>query len=71
MTFGVLNYSIRKLRGVAITLPDIFSIRTALNVSDGMKVQFDNNFMIAIVLFIFSTLILWIFMRSKYGKNKK
>ena len=40
MIFGTLNYIVTNLRGVSISISDIFSVKTALSVSDGLKVYF-------------------------------
>lgn len=50
--FGVINYTVRSFRGVSITLSDIYSIRTALNVVDGLKLSINGNFVTAVCLFI-------------------
>ncbi len=50
--FGVINYTVRSFRGVSITLSDIYSIRTALNVADGLKLSINGNFVTAVCLFI-------------------
>ena len=50
--FGISNYLVRVLRGNAISVSDIFSIRTALNVAKGLKPSINGNFIIATILFI-------------------
>ena len=50
--FGIINYTVRSFRGVSITLSDIYSIRTALNVADGLKLSINGNFVTAVCLFI-------------------
>jgi len=41
--FGISNYLVRVLRGNAISVSDIFSIRTALNVAKGLKPSINGN----------------------------
>lgn len=50
--FGIINYAVRSFRGVSITLSDIYSIRTALNVASGLKLSVNGNFVVAVCLFI-------------------
>lgn len=50
--FGIINYAVRSFRGVSITLSDIYSIRTALNVASGLKLSVNGNFVFAVCLFI-------------------
>ena len=50
--FGIINYTVRSFRGVSITLSDIYSIRTALNVASGLKLSVNGNFVVAVCLFI-------------------
>lgn len=56
--FGMSNYFVRVLRGNAISISDIFSIRTALNVAKGLKPNVNGNFIIATILFILLLIIL-------------
>lgn len=50
--FGTANYIVTELRGISITISDIYSIRTAINVASGMKPNIEGNFIIATILFI-------------------
>ena len=63
--FGVLNYIVKQIRGAAITVSDIFSIRTALNVAKGIKIDIDLILIVSIILFIIINLILWIFIKFR------
>lgn len=65
--FGVINYTVRSFRGVSITLSDIYSIRTALNVVDGLKLSINGNFVTAVCLFI---LFMFISVKVIYVKDK-
>lgn len=51
-TFSIMNYFVTQIRGIGFTLPDIYSIRTALNVAKGIKVSVNVNFFIGIFLLI-------------------
>lgn len=50
--FGVINYVVTDLRGMSITISDIYSIRTAANVAKGIKLGINQNFVIATIIFI-------------------
>ena len=65
--FGVINYTVRSFRCVSITLSDIYSIRTALNVVDGLKLSINGNFVTAVCLFI---LFMFISVKVIYVKDK-
>lgn len=65
--FGIINYTVRSFRGVSITLSDIYSIRTALNVADGLKLSINGNFVIAVCLFI---LFMFIIIKVVHIKDK-
>ena len=65
--FGIINYTVRSFRGVSITLSDIYSIRTALNVADGLKLSINGNFVIAVCLFI---LFMFIIIKVVHVKDK-
>ena len=56
--FGLINYSVRSFRGVSITLSDIYSIKTALNVASGLKLTVESNFIVATCLFILFAIII-------------
>lgn len=51
--FGVVNYFVTRLRGISITISDIYSIQTAMNVAKGMQVTIEGNFKVACLLFVF------------------
>lgn len=65
--FGIINYTVRSFRGVSITLSDIYSIRTALNVADGLKLSVNGNFVMAVCLFI---LFMFIIIKVVHVKDK-
>ena len=65
--FGIINYTVRSFRGVSITLSDIYSIRTALNVADGLKLSINGNFVTAVCLFI---LFMFIIIKVIHFKDK-
>lgn len=69
--FGLINYAVRSFRGVSITLSDIYSIRTAMNVAKGMKLSINENFIIAVFLFILSVFVIIkvIHIKDKYEKR--
>lgn len=63
IAFGIINYIVTQVRGIAITVSDIYSVQTAMNVAKGISPDLDGNFIVGIVLFAISIFILW-----KFGK---
>ncbi len=57
--FGVINYVVTQTRGISVTISDIYSIRTAMNVASGIKPTIDGNFIVATILFVLLMLVLW------------
>lgn len=70
--FGFINYVVTQVRGIAITISDIYSIGTAISVAKGIKLDVNINFFIAIViLLIIGILIHFIKKREKLDKIKR
>lgn len=69
--FGLINYIVRSFRGVSVTLSDIYSIRTALNVASGLKLSVNGNFVVSVGLFaVFVFIIVKIIhVKDKYEKR--
>lgn len=67
--FAVINYIITQIRGISLTISDIFSFQTALNVSKGISVSFEENFLIGILFFIIS--LVWLYKFNKFDIPKK
>ncbi len=57
--FGVVNYIVTETRGISVTISDIYSIRTAMNVASGIKPTIEGNFIVGTVLFITLLIVLW------------
>lgn len=58
MIFSMINYFITGIRGIALTISDVYGIRTAANVSSAIKLHVDGNFVIAIILFLITIFII-------------
>jgi len=74
MSFSIINHIVNDLRGVAVSISDIFSVGTALNVAKGMKVTASGELVIGLLLFIIITVWLLKFCKfndKKEEKNKK
>ena len=71
MVFGIINYIVEQVRGVAISISDIYSLKTALSVSDGIKVKGDGNLIVAVALFIIVMIALLFFMKFDDKRKKK
>lgn len=70
--FGIVNYIITDLRGMSITISDIYSFKTAMNVAKGVKPNIEGNFIIATLLFIMDLIILYTVMKNEdITKNLK
>lgn len=69
--FGVVNYIVTDLRGISITISDIYSIRTAINVAKGVKPTIEGNFIIATVLLIGVLVYTFKFARIKEKKEDR
>lgn len=69
--FGLINYIVRGFRGVSVTLSDIYSIRTALNVASGLKLTVESNFIVATCLFVLFALIILKLIRIKDKYEKR
>lgn len=67
--YDVINYAVRTIRGSAITISDIFAIRTALSVSNNVNFEMDRNFIFGIV-FAITIIALIIIFRKKFIENK-
>lgn len=57
--FGVVNYVVTETRGISVTISDIYSIRTAMNVASGIKPTIEGNFIVGTILFIVLLIVLW------------
>lgn len=57
--FGLINYFVTEIRGISVTISDIYSIRTAMNVASGIKPTVEGNFIVATILFILVLVVLW------------
>ncbi len=63
--FDIMNGIVRTVRGSAITIADIFAIKTALSVSNNIKFTFNKKFYTGLIFVAIIILILVIF-RKKY-----
>lgn len=68
--FSIMDYFVTQIRGIGFTLPDIYSIRTALNVAKGIKVSVNVNFFIGIFLLIFSLINCYYISNEKQEEKK-
>lgn len=69
--FGAANYIVTNLRGVSITIADIYSIRTAMNVAKGIKPTFDGNFKVAVLMFVVMMVVLIRFWKVKEKRERR
>jgi len=69
--YETLNYIVTAIRGTAISIADIFSVRTALNVVEGMQVHFDTPYIIATGIGIFIFILIRCFYKTETKKQWK
>lgn len=69
--FGVINYVVTDLRGISITISDIYSIKTAMNVANGIKFGISQNFVIATIIFVLSLIIMFKFIKIKDKRENR
>lgn len=67
--FGIINYVVMQVRGIAITVSDVYAIQTAANVAKGISPEFNENFIFGIFLFAIAMIVLWKF--SKFDDKKE
>ena len=65
-----MNYFVTQIRGIGFTLPDIYSVRTALNVAKGIKVSVNVNFFIGAILLIIGLVICYHISNEKQKEKK-
>jgi len=65
-----MNYFVDQIRGIGFTLPDIYSVRTALNVAKGIKVSVNVNFFIGAILLIIGLVICYHISNEKQKEKK-
>lgn len=70
LIYSLINYLVTQIRGSSITIYDILSIKTALNVSKNITFNIDSNIIIAMFLFIVSTLFI-VYFYGDYTKKTK
>ena len=68
--FSIMNYFVTQIRGIGFTLPDIYSVRTALNVAKGIKVSVNVNFFIGAILLIIGLVICYHISNEKQKEKK-
>lgn len=58
LIYEIINYIVTDLRGSGVTIADVYSIQTAINVAQGIRPQFDGYFVAGIFLFIIALLLI-------------
>ncbi len=58
LIYEIINYIVTNLRGSGVTIADVYSIQTAINVAQGIRPQFDGYFVAGIFLFIIALLLI-------------
>lgn len=57
--FSVINYIVIQVRGTAISIADILSVQTALNVSKGISFDINGFFICGILFYIIANIFIW------------
>lgn len=58
LIYEIINYIVTNLRGSGVTIADVYSIQTAINVAQGIRPQFDGYFVAGLFLFIIALLLI-------------
>lgn len=69
--YETANYVVTSLRGTAITILDILSLKTALNVSKGLDIKFSRQYIIGTVIYLLILLLIVILYRKKEKRENK
>lgn len=69
--FGVINYIVMQVRGIAITISDVYAIQTAANVAKGIRPEFNENFIAGILVFLLAMIVLWKFAKFDDKRETK
>ncbi len=69
--YEIANYVVTDLRGSAITIADMLSLRTALNVSNGLSVKLSVGFIMGIVVYLIILLLIFTMYRKKQKMKKQ
>ena len=69
LLFDICNYFVRTIRGSAITISDLYAIKTGLSVAKNVSLTFDIRFVIAILITISIIIVISIF-RKNFIENK-
>lgn len=59
VVFSVINYIVIQVRGTAISVADILSVQTALNVSKGLSFNINGFFICAVLLYFVANIFIW------------
>lgn len=71
VTFGVVNYIVTQVRGISITISDVYSIQTAASVAKGIQPNFEGNFIVGMALYAFENIFMWRFCKFDDNKEKR
>lgn len=71
ITFGVINYIVIQVRGIAITVSDVYAIQTAMNVAKGIRPTIEGNFIIGMALYMIENILMWKFCKFDDKKETK
>ncbi len=69
--FGVINFIVMQVRGIAFSISDIFALRTAISVSERLEIDFTLDFFVALIIFIVSNVILFKILKTDKIKRKE
>lgn len=71
ITFGVVNYIVTQVRGIAITVSDVYSIQTAVSVAKGIEPELEGNFIVGMALYAIENIFMWRFCKFDDKKGTK
>lgn len=71
VTFGVINYIVTQVRGISITISDVYSIQTAASVARGIRPELEGNFIVGMALYAIENVFMWKFCNFDDNKEKR
>lgn len=69
VTFGVANYIVTQVRGISITISDVYAIQTAMNVAKGVHPNIEGNFIVGMFLYAIENVFMYRFCKFDDNKN--
>lgn len=69
--FEIINYTVTQVRGISLSISDIYSIKTAMGVAKGIRLELNIKFYISVILFIGTIILIHLLKNEKENKIKR